>query len=47
MTIQTGNMPAKGALNNMSWYKTKDGIVVKMKSIIPRKKFKTRALKTG
>ncbi|MEP7110682.1 MAG: hypothetical protein ABI760_22000 [Ferruginibacter sp.] len=43
MPIQTGNMPAKGAMNNMSWYKTKDGILVKMKTIIPREKFKTKA----
>ena len=41
MAIQTGNMPAKGAMNNMSYYKSKDGIMVKMKSIISKEKLKT------
>ena len=40
MPIQTGNMPAKGAMNNMSYYKSKDGIMVKMQSKISKDAFK-------
>ena len=42
MPKQIGNMPAIGAMNNMSYYKSKDGIMVKMKSVISKDKFKTK-----
>ena len=43
MPKQIGNMPALGAMNNMSYYKSKDGIMVKMKSVISKDKFKTKS----
>lgn len=43
MPVQTGNMPVKGTMNNMSYYKSKDGTMVKMKTVIPKEKFKTKS----
>lgn len=43
MPIQTGNMPAIGTMNNMSYFKTKDGSMVKMKSVTAKSKYKTAA----
>ena len=42
MAKQTGNMPVIGTMNNMTYFKSKDGIMVKMKSAISKDKFKTK-----
>ena len=36
MPKQIGALPIQGELNNMSWYKSKDGIMVRMKSVISK-----------
>ena len=41
MPKQIGALPIQGELNNMSWYKSKDGIMVKMKSVVSREKLKS------
>lgn len=44
MPIQTGNMPAKGSMNNMSYFHSKDGLMVKMKSVTNKSKYKTDSM---